>query len=277
MSGVGISATSTEPITFTWLQDGAAVTGGSPTLRVRRYSDGFTTTLDFDTEIFVADALAVQAYLIMDPVDATYAPGLYSYNFSMLFASNAVAPDIYRIAFYADTTLATPLGTAEIRVGTVTTINTTAAGVAATLARTDVATSTRAVPGSAMTLAADAITAGTIAAGAIGASEAPLLGTISTDVTSILAFGAPPNAATVATQVWATATTDGLYTYGAALSRLHRRQRHPFRLLANGTIQYFAVNGVTVETTRAMTDVDGNAITAPAAGDPARAAVEVDV
>lgn len=134
-----------------------------------------------------------------------------------------------------------------------------------------------AVPGSAMTLAADAITAGTIAAGAIGASEAPLLGTISTDVTSILAFGAPPSAATVATQVWATATTDGLYTYGVALSRLHRRQRHPFRLLANGTIQYFAVNGVTVETTRAMTDVDGNAITAPAAGDPARAAVEVDV
>ena len=134
-----------------------------------------------------------------------------------------------------------------------------------------------AVPGSAMTLADDAITAAKIAAGAIGASEAPLLGTISTDVTSILAFGAPPSAATVATQVWATATTDGLYTYGAALSRLHRRQRHPFRLLANGTIQYFAVNGVTVETTRAMTDVDGNAITAPAAGDPARAAVEVDV
>ena len=286
MSAVEILPTGSEPLRRQLTTAGVGLTGATVRCDVRRSADGLY--LDFADSTFKAVGVVGTRYRVLAPVDAVESAGLYEGTALDLSAivGGVAAGAVLTITYYTTAPSALTLDQDELRVVAAgATAADVTAGTAAVLAGiiTDhgagsYATATGfAVPGSAMTLADDAITAGTIAAGAIGASEAPLLGTISTDVTSILAFGAPPSAATVATQVWATATTDGLYTYGAALSRLHRRQRHPFRLLANGTIQYFAVNGVTVETTRAMTDVDGNAITAPAAGDPARAAVEVDV
>lgn len=286
MSAVEILPTGSEPLRRQLTTAGVGLTGATVRCDVRRSADGLV--LDFADSTFKAVGVVGTRYRSLTAVDAVEWPGLYqgtALDLSAVVGGVAVGA-VLTVTYYTTAPTALTLDQDELRVvaAGATSADVTA-GTAAVLAGiiTDhgagaYTTATGfAVPGSAMTLADDAITSATIAAGAIGASEAPLLGTISTDVTSILAFGAPPSAATVATQVWATATTDGLYTYGAALSRLHRRQRHPFRLLANGTIQYFAVNGVTVETTRAMTDVDGNAITAPAAGDPARAAVEVDV
>lgn len=186
-------------------------------MRVRRASDGFATVYDWKALAFVDPATATAPFVTMAPTDPTYEPGVYWHAFEPQSASNAVAPDIYRVTYYADDTLDMPLGSAEIRVGTVDTIDTTATTTSATLARTDVATSTRAAPGAAMTLAADAITSATIAAGAIGASEAPLLANLDAavssrataaalataqgNITTILGYGAPPSAAAVSAQV----------------------------------------------------------------------------
>lgn len=295
MSSVEIASTATEPVRLLWLADGVPVTGGAPTMRVRRKSDVFTTTLDFDAGLFTADADALQAWLTMDPVNATYAPGLYFRVFDATFPSNAVAPDIYAITFYADATLSTPLGTAEVRVGTVDTLDATATTATTVLARTDVATSTRAAPGAAMTLQADAITAATIAAGAIGASEAPLLANLDAavstrataaalataqgNITTILGYGAPPSAAAVSAQVaadlagahgagsWATADISTLAT-AASLAAVATDATKARRALWNrrtlssaGLFTLYADDAVTVLATATITDKDGAAIT----------------
>jgi hypothetical protein len=39
MSSVEIASTATEPVRLLWLADGVPVTGGAPTMRVRRKSD----------------------------------------------------------------------------------------------------------------------------------------------------------------------------------------------------------------------------------------------
>lgn len=196
MSSVEIASTATEPVRLLWLADGVPVTGGAPTMRVRRKSDVFTTTLDFDAGLFAADADALQPYLAMSQVDATYAPGLYFRVFDATFPSNAVAPDIYAITFYADATLTTPIGTAEVRVGTVDTINSLPTGV-------DLLDAVNEIEGNT----------------ANGFAEIKGVGWTDADTLhEIAAFGAPPSAATIATQVnttlagihgagsWATAT-----------------------------------------------------------------------
>lgn len=151
-----IARTATEPVTLTWLQDGAPVTGASPTMRVRRKSDSFTTVLDWDTGLFTNPATAVQPYVLLNEISATTDGGAYWWPFDLAFIDNRVAPDIYRATFYADATLDAPLGVAEIRVGTVDTIDATAADAAATLGRVDVATSTRASSTALADVAADA-------------------------------------------------------------------------------------------------------------------------
>ena len=139
-----IARTATEPVTLTWLQDGAPVTGASPTMRVRRASDDFSTVYDWTALAFVDPATAVAPFVVLAPTDPTYEPGVYWHAFEPQSASNAAAPDIYRVTYYADATLDAPLGSAEIRVGTVDTIDATAGDAATTLGRVDVATSTRA-------------------------------------------------------------------------------------------------------------------------------------
>ena len=151
-----IARTATEPVTLTWLQDGAPVTGASPTMRVRRASDGFATVYDWTALAFVNPATATAPFVVLAPTDPTYEPGIYWHTFEPAAASNAVAPDIYRVTYYADATLDAPLGTAEIRVGTVDTIDTTAGDAATTLGRVDVATSTRASSTALADVAADA-------------------------------------------------------------------------------------------------------------------------
>ena len=151
-----IARTAIEPVTLTWLQDGAPVTGASPTMRVRRASDGFATVYDWTALAFVNPATATAPFVVLAPTDPTYEPGIYWHTFEPAAASNAVAPDIYRVTYYADATLDAPLGTAEIRVGTVDTIDTTAGDAATTLGRVDVATSTRASSTALADVAADA-------------------------------------------------------------------------------------------------------------------------
>lgn len=133
-----IARTATEPVTLTWLQDGAPVTGASPTMRVRRASDDFSTVYDWTALAFVDPATAVAPFVVLAPTDPTYEPGVYWHAFEPQSASNAAASDIYRVTYYADATLDAPRGTAEIRVGTVDTIDTTAVDVIA--AQTDIAT-----------------------------------------------------------------------------------------------------------------------------------------
>ena len=300
MSAVEILPTGSEPLRRQLTTAGVGLTGATVRCDVRRSADGLY--LDFADSTFKAIGVVGTRYRVLAPVDAVESPGLYegtALDLSAIVGGGAVGA-VLTVTYYTTAPSALTLDQDELRVvaAGATSADVTA-GTAAVLAGiiTDHGAGSYIAP-SVAGLALEATLTAMKGAGFNGATDSlealrdrgdaawitatgfatsGALATEQTDITSILAFGAPPSAATVATQVWATATTDGLYTYGVALSRLHRRQRHPFRLLANGTIQYFAVNGVTVETTRAMTDVDGNAITAPAAGDPARAAVEVDV
>ena len=134
-----IARTATEPATLTWLQDGAPVTGASPTMRVRRASDDYSTVYDWIAGAFASPATAVAPFVALAPTDPTYEPGVYWHAFEPQSASNAVAPDIYRVTYYADATLNAPLGSAEIRVGTVDTIDATAADVSTVLGYTPAA------------------------------------------------------------------------------------------------------------------------------------------
>lgn len=140
MSAPEISSAAAEPIALTWVQNGTPVTGGSPTMRVSRYSDSYTTVLDWSTGAFVAPASAVLPYVALAQVSATYNAGLYFREFDLTSIVGAVAPDIYRIAFYEDATLDLPIDTGEIRVGTVDTIDDTAADVTTILGYTPAAT-----------------------------------------------------------------------------------------------------------------------------------------
>jgi hypothetical protein len=134
-----------------------------------------------------------------------------------------------------------------------------------------------AIPGSAMNLADDAITAAKIAAGAIGASEAPLLAHLDADVSSRLAtsgYTAPPSAAANAAAVWATVESTGVDgTMGGSLWKTRRRLTQRASTSVLGVVTLYLDDNVTPETTFTLTDVDGNPVTI-VAGDPARRSAE---
>ena len=283
MSSVEISSTAVEPVRFTWLVDGAPVTGGTPTMRMRRKSDVFSTTLDFDTELFIADASAVQPWLLLQPANETYAPGLYLWMFDLAFPSNAVHPDIYAVTFYADATLTTPLGTTEIRVGTVDTIDATATALATAQASINAIQGAGFTAGvddlhAAHTLQATLATTGaamTLTAPALTAIQAKILDDATpfhgASIATIAAFGAPPTAAAIGTAVWATAYgTPSINTFGWLTWRLAQWGTE----IADKAIvgQLLVLRSLDLATTYAsvtLRDKDGGLIT-PATGEPAR-------
>lgn len=134
-----------------------------------------------------------------------------------------------------------------------------------------------AIPGSAMNLVDDAITVAKIAAGAIGASEAPLLAHLDADVSSRLAaasYTVPPTAAANAAAVWATVESTGVDgTMGGSLWKTRRRLTQRASTSVLGVVTLYEDDNVTPETTFTLTDVDGNAVTI-VAGDPARRSAE---
>lgn len=77
---------------------GSPVTGQSPTVSIRRISDGYF----FDGADFV-DTLGIPTSLTMTEIDATATPGLYSYSFvdpgPELTASPQPIRDIYQLRF----------------------------------------------------------------------------------------------------------------------------------------------------------------------------------
>ncbi len=283
MSSVEISSTSVERVTLLWLQDGAPVTGGAPTMRVRRASDNFTTVLDWDAERFVDPATAIAPSIQLNEVSATTDKGAYFWPYDAAFPSNAVAPDVYAITFYADATLNSPLGRSEIRVGTVDTINTVST-------RTDVATSTRAVPGSAMTLSDGALLPAKIGAGFVTAMQSGLAleatltdikgasfstGTDSLRAIRVLVSALPtttaPTAAENATAVWAKAWgTPDAGTYGWMLYRLGQWGTEiAQKRIVGQNLLLQSIGGGTTYATVPLKDVDGGVIT-PGVGDPAQ-------
>jgi ABC-type proline/glycine betaine transport system substrate-binding protein len=136
-------------------------------------------------------------------------------------------------------------------------------------------------------MAADAITAGTIAAGAIGASEAPLLAnldaavtsrasaanltTAQTDITTLVGYGAPPSAVAIGVAVWATAHgTPSINTFGWLTWR-HAQWGTEIadKAIVGQDLVLRSPDLATTYATVRLRDKDGNVI-APAVGEPAR-------
>lgn len=193
-----------EFIYFPYFKNGAAVVGASLTMQVSRTQGGGNfQTLDWDLEVFVAPADNTFPGIAMDPLDATYRPGVYYRFFDQAFPSNAVTPDIYTVWFYEGAEL---VGMGRLRVGMADTIKALPSTLTAIKGATfDSATDSLealrnrgdaawitatgfAVPGSAMTLAAEAIVAATFAADAI--SAAALSAAAVTKITTGLALEA---------------------------------------------------------------------------------------
>lgn len=134
-----------------------------------------------------------------------------------------------------------------------------------------------AVPGSAMTLADDAITAAKIAAGAIGATEAPLLANLDAAVSSRASAANLTTAQTdittlltrvdVASSTLATAANLALVAVDTTKTRRALWNRRTLSSL--GLFTLYADDAVTALATATVTDVTGGAITV-AAGDAAR-------
>lgn len=263
----------TASLLCTIIVDGAGLTGAEVRVRIRRASDGLY--FNFDTHTFEALAAipGTDEYDTLAPVDAVRQPGVYALDWDTSDITNPVAPDTYEpiysqvqvgLAFVGD------LGPGEeIATGYFERQDTAilAAIAAAHGAGSYLTASGFAIPGDAMTLTAGALTS---VQSKILDDATPFHGA---SIATILAFGAPPNAAANATAVWAKVDVDG-FTYGADLSLLHRRQIYGHKLTAGGVLQWLTALGA-VEATQTITDVSGNPITPPAAGEPARASAEV--
>ena len=81
-----------------------------------------------------------------------------------------------------------------------------------------------------------------------------------------------PSVSTIATAVWA--VSDGTMTKGAALDLLRRRTTNKRILSALGILSFFADDGVTVEKTSTVRDVNG-VLVSPVSGEAAQASAEV--
>ena len=242
-----IARTATEPATLTWLQDGAPVTGASPTMRVRRASDDYSTVYDWTALAFASPATAVAPFVALAPTDPTYEPGVYWHAFEPQSASNAVAPDIYRVTYYADATLNAPLGTAEIRVGTVDTLD----ALPATLAGAHGAGSWATASGFAT--AAD-VAASTAAIEAYGQAH-----WVTADVSGVPAA------------VWATAYgTPSANTFGWLAWRLAQWGTEiAQKRIVGQNLLLQSIGGGTTYATVPLKDISGGVIT-PATGEPAQ-------
>ena len=286
MSAVEILPTGSEPLRRQLTTAGVGLTGATVRCDVRRSADGLV--LDFADSTFKAIGVVGTRYRSLTAVDAVEWPGLYqgtALDLSAIVGGVAVGA-VLTVTYYTTAPSALTLDQDELRVVAAgATAADVTAGTAAVLAGiiTDhgagsYATATGfAVPGSAMTLAADAITSATIAAGAIGASEAPLLAnldaavstrasaanltTAQTDITTIL------TRVDVASSTLATAANLALVATDTTKTRRALYNRRSLSSL--GLFSLYADDAVTVLYTATVTDVTGSAITV-AAGDAAR-------
>ena len=286
MSAVEILPTGSEPLRRQLTTAGVGLTGATVRCDVRRSADGLV--LDFADSTFKAVGVVGTRYRSLTAVDAVEWPGLYqgtALDLSAVVGGVAVGA-VLTVTYYTTAPTALTLDQDELRVvaAGATSADVTA-GTAAVLAGiiTDhgagaYTTATGfAVPGSAMTLAADAITAGTIAAGAIGASEAPLLANLDAAVTSRASAANLTTAQTdittlltrvdVASSTLATAANLALVAVDTTKSRRALWNRRTLSSL--GLFTLYADDAVTSLATATVTDKDGAAITLNT-GDAAR-------
>ena len=134
MSSVEIASGAPEPIRVEYLIDGEPVLS-SITVKadVRRVGG---QVLDWNDATFKAIGSVVQRYVTLTEDGASY-PGRYSYTWNTSTITNAAASDVYQVMVYDDSEI---IGMGEIRVGTVDTIDDTAADVTTILGYTPAAT-----------------------------------------------------------------------------------------------------------------------------------------
>jgi len=125
-----------------------------------------------------------------------------------------------------------------------------------------------AVAGDAMTLTAPALTA--VQAKIID-DATPFHGA---SIATILAFGAPPNAAANAAAVWATVEGGSVGDMRYALTMLRERQTGRRKMGLDGYELIYGSDNVTVIARVLVKDIDGNVVV-PAAGDPSEVSQEV--
>ncbi len=125
-----------------------------------------------------------------------------------------------------------------------------------------------AVAGDAMTLTAPALTA---VQAKILDDGTPFHGA---SIATILAFGAPPNAAANAAAVWATVEGGSVGDMRYALTLLRERQTGRRKMGLDGYELIYGSDNVTVIARVLVKDIDGN-IVVPAAGDPSEVSQEV--
>lgn len=276
-------------IVFHYARNGVPVTGATLAFTTDRFNNSVHERYDWDTDTFMAPAAVTAPMVTMTPLNVTYAPGVYWWEWAWNNPSNNIFPAILYITIYDG---AKVVGRYEIRTRVVDTTNAiTTALTAIKGAGFDPATDSLealrdrgdaawvtgggwAVPGDAMALVNDAITAAKIANGAIGVTEAPLLAHLDVDVSSRLAttgYTAPPAADTIGAAVWATAHgTPSVNTFGWLVWR-HAQWGTE---IADKAIvgQKLVLRSLDLATTYAevtLRDKDGGVI-APAAGEPAR-------
>jgi len=223
----------------------------------------------------------------MAEVSATYAPGLYQHDLPATFASNAVAPDIYAITFYADNTLVTPLGTAEVRVGTVDTLDAlpatlasahgagswlTASGFATAGALATAQSSLDAIQGAGFTPGTDDLHAARVLVAALPATLAGAHGAGSWATATGFATAADVAASTAAIEAygqahWATAdistlaTAASLAAVAVDATKARRALWNRRTLSSAGLFTLYADDASTTLATATITDKDGAAIT----------------
>lgn len=278
------------PAVLRLLADGSPVTGADIVLDIRRAGDGFV--VDWADGNLKALGSVGTRYLTVAQVSATDHPGLYQALVDLGavggIVDNPPVGDTLIVTYYEMTAgpVYTPLDDERWRVvpspldaDTMTNLVSDALapimGTGFTAGQDDLHSLRARGDAAWATPATVVLTDASLTAAKIGA------GFVSTIQSGLAVPGSAMTLTAgerdaVKAAVWATATDDGLYTYGEALSRLHRRQRHPYKLLANGTLQYLNAAGSSVEASRTILDVSGGAITAPGAGEPARASIEVD-
>lgn len=235
-------------------EGGEGLTGATVRCDVRRSSDGLV--LDFGDNTFKAVGSVGTRYRTLSQVSATDWPGLYEGTALDLSAIVGGLPvgAVLTVTYYMTAPSAVTLDQDELRV------------VAASATAANVSDGTAAVLAGITSdhgAGSYATATGFATSGALAAAQS--------DITTILGYGAPPSAATVATQVWATAHgAPGANTFGWLMWRLAQWGTEiADKAIVGQSLVLRSPDLATTYATVTLRDKDGGLIT-PATGEPAR-------
>ena len=248
---------------------------GAGSISAATFAAGAIDAAAIATGAIDADALAADAVAEIQAGLATPTNITAGTITTVTNLTNAPTVGDFTATMKTSITTAATAATPTVTVGAMGADTITAASLAAS-AVTEIQ-SGLAVPGSAMTLADDAITSATIAEGAIGASEAPLLANLDAAVSSrASAANLTTTQADITTLLTRVDVASSTLATAAALTAVAtdttktRRALYNRRSLSSlGLFSLYADDAVTVLYTATVTDVTGSAVTV-AAGDAAR-------